>query len=113
MRTSLFNDSARLSLLAGDDQQECLDAVNAVREVAGLDLPPFTAPQDPKKMKTSSAATYEDALYNLTCEDIKNSAIDPTVSFFLDWQFLGEDSASSLFAEVGQILERPTRTHPK
>ncbi|CDJ50787.1 SAG family member [Eimeria brunetti] len=67
-----------------NDSKECLDAINAVRTVAGLDLPQFTALEEPKKRKTretiGDAKAYEEALYNLTCDKIKDSTIEPTVA---------------------------------
>ncbi|CDI74644.1 SAG family member [Eimeria praecox] len=62
---------------------ECVDAVNAVRVVDGLNLPKFTAPA-PKAFRSRSiredATAFENALYDLTCEDLKNANIDPTVA---------------------------------
>ncbi|CDJ27784.1 SAG family member [Eimeria mitis] len=67
----------------GDGHKNCLEAVNAVRTVKGLGLPEFTGPVDTKNMKRRNAigdaTAYENALYNLKCEDIKDSKIHPNV----------------------------------
>ncbi|CDJ36196.1 SAG family member [Eimeria mitis] len=68
----------------GDGQKEYLDAVNAVRTAEGLGLTEFTAPVDTETRKRrnalSSAKAYEQALYNLKCEDIEDSTIHPNVA---------------------------------
>ena len=61
---------------------KCLEAVNAVRKVAGLDLPEFTAPKALKSLRVgrgTGGTDYEKALYNLTCKEIEGATIDPTV----------------------------------
>ncbi|CDJ36234.1 SAG family member [Eimeria mitis] len=68
----------------GDEYKDLLEAVNAVRTVKGLGLPGFTAPVETEDMKRrdtiNDATPYENALYNLTCEEIKDSTIHPNVA---------------------------------
>ncbi|CDJ27782.1 SAG family member [Eimeria mitis] len=67
-----------------DEHEDCLTAVNDVRTVAGLDLPKFVAPHKGKSLRKKRSivkgTNYEEALYNLTCEEIEQSKIDPTVA---------------------------------
>ena len=71
-----------LLFFVATEHQTCLDAVNAVRKVEGLELPEFTAPKLAKSLRVgggTDGTDYEKALYNLTCEEIEKSTIDPTV----------------------------------
>ncbi|CDJ61644.1 SAG family member [Eimeria maxima] len=82
--------------------QDCVDAVNAVRELEELDLPKFSAPTGKTKLqlKTSvvQSTKYENALYNVTCKEIDGSSIDPKV----------EDEYTLIYAvKEGQIPPTP------
>ncbi|CDJ50784.1 SAG family member [Eimeria brunetti] len=70
----------------GDDgeHKECLKAVNAVRTVEGLGLPEFTGPSPGKALRKRSPRSegkpYEEALYSLTCQQIKEKSVQPTAA---------------------------------
>ncbi|CDI74642.1 SAG family member [Eimeria praecox] len=65
-----------------EDHGDCVEAVNAVRTVAGLELPEFTAAGQEAKMRAarSTPPAYENALYNLTCKQIDEGTVDPTAA---------------------------------
>lgn len=60
--------------------------MNAVRGAEELNLDEFTAAQSEELdefQEKSAAASYENALYALTCDQINSSTIDPVVSFHI------------------------------
>ncbi|CDJ50786.1 SAG family member [Eimeria brunetti] len=68
-----------------EGHKDSLEAVNAVRTIDGLNLPEFTAPTASEKTRRNAGSgtpipAYEEALYNLKCEQIKDSTIDPTIA---------------------------------
>lgn len=64
-----------------DDNHDYMNAINEIRGADRLNLPLFTAVSAKKKLRlTKSVSTsYKDAMYNLTCDAINNSKIDPKV----------------------------------
>lgn len=64
-----------------DDNVDYLNAVNAIRGSDRLNLPLFTSASAKKKLRlTKSVSTsYQNAMYNLTCDQIEASSIDPKV----------------------------------
>ena len=79
---SPFSNCFVLTLRAGDGNQACLNAVNAIRDAEGLKLEKFTAAaNDRGKQSRTPSTPYEDALYNVTCAQIEDGSIDPKVHF--------------------------------
>lgn len=77
---------------AEDKNPQYLEAVNNVRTASKLGLPKFTSPredseapksrdsQSPGEITESKPEPFEEELYEVTCDDLKESKISPAVS---------------------------------